>query len=171
MTLNEILTQVAQGKLSVADAEKLIRQGPHRRSMPMWGILMFIGIGLLFACVGIGLGIRSWSLESNARRADGTVLRLVSSGNRGGMSPIIQYEVDGRTFEIQSSISSSPPGYSVGEKVKVLYLPDQPAAGSLDSFAERWLLPLIFGGLGSVFALVGVIILLTRGGTKPNKSA
>ena len=163
MTLNEILTQVAEGKLSVADAEKLIRQGPPRsqvrRGNPkLIGSIFFI-LGSAFTLVAIGWGAYSWSFSHDAHEADGTVVRLVESGGRGGQAPVVRYQVAEQTFEIQSGVSTSPPAYSVGEKVKVLYQAERPDQGRLSSFVENWLFPSVFGGFGILFTLIGGVVL------------
>ena len=165
MTLTQILTQVAEGKLSVADAEKLIRQGPprsKRQKVPLLAGLIFAVIGLVFAAVGIGVGIKNWSFASSAREAEGTVIRLVATSNRGTVAPVVRYEVDGISFEFQSGVASSPPVHAVGEKVTVLYQPDQPHQGNIKSFMDQWFLPFIFGGLGTLFVVTGSVIGVSR---------
>src|SRR6266542_3661536 len=100
MTLTEILTRVAEGKLSVAEAEKLIRQGPPRPPRPpmrrakLWLVgVILAGIGSIFAISGLVIGLYSWSFSSGAVETEGTVIRLVVTGNRGTMAPVVRYEV------------------------------------------------------------------------------
>src|SRR5271155_2778199 len=94
MTHTEIMAQLAEGKLSRADAEKLIRQQqPKRRRLPP---LITILLGSVCAAVGIGLGIHTWSFASSARETEGTVIRLVRTGTRGAIAPVVRYEVNGK---------------------------------------------------------------------------
>lgn len=168
MTLTEILTRVAEGKLSVADAEKLIRQGaprpPVRAQRPVLVGLIFAGVGAILAIIGFGFGYNSWSFTSGARKADGKVIRLVQTTDRRGTTsaPVIRYAVDGQTFEVQSSVSSSPPAYSVGDHVAILYPPEHPHQGRLHSFTELWVAPLVLGGMGTLFFIIGVAVVLCR---------
>ena len=168
MTLTEILTQVAEGKLSVLDAEKLIRQGPPRpparNNKPVLVGLIFAAVGAILATIGFAFGYNSWSFTTGARKADGTVIRLVETVNRRGTTsaPLVRYVVDGQTFEIQSSVGSSPPAYSVGEHVVILYHPEQPAQGRIHSFTELWLFALGFGGMGTLFVVIGVTVVLYK---------
>jgi Protein of unknown function (DUF3592) len=165
MTLTQILTQVAEGKLSVAEAEKLIRRGPprpQRQRAPLVVGLIFVLAGSVAAAVGIGIGIHNWSFASSARETEGTVIRLVVTGKRGTAAPIVRYEVGEKFFEIQGGVSSSPPAHAVGEKVTILYHPDQPHQGNIKSFMDQWFLPLIFGGLGTLFVVIGCAVIVSR---------
>jgi hypothetical protein len=158
MTLTQILTQVAEGKLSVAEAEKLIRRGPprpQRRGPPLLVGVIFALVGAVFAAIGIGVGIKNWTFAATARETEGTVVRLVVTGKRGTAAPVVRYEVKGQSFEFQSSVASSPPAHGVGEKVTVLYQPDQPHQGNIKSFMDLWFLPVIFAGLGTLFFVIG----------------
>jgi hypothetical protein len=55
--------------------------------------------------------------------------------------------------------------YSTGETVEVIYAPGAPDEAIIDSFLERTFLPLIFGGLGTVFTAIGggMIVAWLRG--------
>jgi hypothetical protein len=165
MTLNEILTKVADGSLSVAEAERLIRQGPPRppKNAPVVIGLIFAGLGLLAVVIALVAGANSWLLVMDAKETEGTVIRLVPTGERrGGLAPLFRYQAEGQVFEVQSSVSSSPPAYAVGEKVKILYYPDRPADGRPHEFMELWFFPILVGGFGSVFLLVGLMVIMTR---------
>jgi hypothetical protein len=167
VNLTEILTQVAEGKLSVAEAEKLIRQVPPRpplrQSKPYLVSLIFLVIGSSFALIGLVFGYFSWSFADGASEVEGTVIQLVATGNRGSKAPVVRYELGEQTFEIQGGVSTSPPAFSVNEKVKVLYHADRPEQGRVYSFTEFWLFPVIFGGFGILFASIGGFVILTRG--------
>lgn len=159
MDLKGILTQVAEGTMSVEEAERRIRRGggprPQRNGPDALRLvgLIFLGIGSLFAAVGIGMGLWTYAAAGDAV-TEGTVVRLVGGGR--STKPVVQYEVGGQTFEVTSSVGTSPPAYAIGEKVPILYPHDRPGEGMIDSFVERRLFPLIFGGGGSLFALIGV---------------
>ncbi len=164
MTLTQILTQVAEGKLSVADAEILIRRGPprpQRQRAPLLVGVIFTLIGGVFAAIGIGVGISAWSFAASARETQGEVVLLVHRG-KGTHAPVVRYVVDGKSFEFQSSVASSPPAHAVGDKVTVLYQPDQPQHGNIKSFMDQWFLPLIFTGIGTLFFVIGSAICLSR---------
>jgi hypothetical protein len=73
-----------------------------------------------------------------------------------GTRPVVAYRGGQTTHEITGRVGTSPPAYAVGEVVSVLYLPSKPRKARIDSFAERRLLPAIFGGIGAVLFVIGV---------------
>lgn len=60
-------------------------------------------------------------------------------------------------MQFQSDVSSSPPAWRVGEAVKVLFDPNDPSQAVIDSFMARWLVPLLLGFIGGVFAFLGFV--------------
>ena len=154
---------MAEGKLSIAEAERLIRQGPprppRRRPSPIVAFV-FLVIGVVFTGVGAFLLISEWTFLSTAQETKGTVVRLVP-GSRGSKAPVFRYEVNGVTHEVESSVASSPPAFAVGEIVTVYYRPDRPEDGHLKSFVHQWLFPSIFGGIGVLFLTIGAAVTLS----------
>jgi hypothetical protein len=146
------------------------------KGVPLAVPLAFVGMGLVFFAIGASTGWRSWGRVFGSRRVEGTVVELARiepskvPGPKGqvdtkpGFAPVVQYQVEGQTYRIQGRISSTEPGYSVGEAVPVRYSPDNPSDGTIDSFAEKWLMPLAFGGSGLLFALLGSVMLRARMG-------
>jgi hypothetical protein len=126
------------------------------KNLVLWPMsVIFAALGTIFAATALAIAVSSWSFASGAVRTEGTV-------SSGGRRAVVRYEVDGRVYQVKSSISFSPPAYSVGEKVQVLYLPDNPAVARIDSFVDRWLFPVIFGAPGALFATIGYGMLLAR---------
>lgn len=140
--LEEILDQVAKGQLSTSNAAEQIRKLASRPHIPPWLPRLFRIIGVMFAIGGFGVGCYSVAFGIGAKEAKGTVTDFI------GGSPIVEFEVGGQTFSFQSSISSSPPAYFVGEKVDVLYRPNNPRSAQINSFTDRWLFPLAFTAAG-----------------------
>ncbi|MFI9810445.1 DUF3592 domain-containing protein [Streptomyces sp. NPDC052301] len=132
-----------------------------------------IGGGTLFFLIGLALAGESVSFLTSAERAHGTVVALewrkdhdgASRGNRGDDEPmaypVVEFTPAGgtrRTF--RDSTGSNPPAYYKGERVEVLYRSRSPQDARIDGFASLWLMPLTFGGLGSVLAGVGTVVVL-----------
>jgi hypothetical protein len=127
-----------------------------RRSVGGNGILglVFAVIGTIFLAVGGGMGWRSVRFLG-APTVDGVVVAV------GGGIPTAKYKVKDVEYQVRGAISSKPPAFQVGDKVAVLYNPEKPGDSQIDSFVERWLFLLVFGGLGAVFALIGWGILIS----------
>jgi hypothetical protein len=118
-------------------------------------VFCLLGLGMLAVAAWNGYG--SWSYLRNAQSAQGIVIALkwsddaVSSGAR----PVVRYEVRGDPYEIIGDVWSSPPAYSVGASVRVLYPPGQARAARIESWFDFWFLPTFLGGIGLLFALIG----------------
>jgi hypothetical protein len=133
---------------------------------------------LIFGLVGLGMGIGEFFIlkhlfefRSQAVAVQGEVVDFVTSrGNKGGTmyAPVVRYSVpaaeggSGQTHEIRGSVSSSSRGYDLGERVEVLYLPDQPGDGRIGSFMEQWFLPLIFGIFTTVFGGIALAFIVVE---------
>lgn len=122
------------------------------------GILALIGT--IFFCVGLFFSRQSLELLHGSAQADGVVTKMLHEGK--GAKPVVKYSVDGKDYETIGKISTSPPAFHVGERVKVSYRIGDPSYAIIDSFVERWLFPLIFGGIGAVVGLIGWLILLVK---------
>lgn len=132
------------------------------QEIPRWGIALCLGLG---ACLLAG-AVFAWSVASEARAAatesaTGTVIGLVESrtrkiGDPPSYAPVVRFEAEGESREIQGSIYSKPASYRVGDPVRVVYPPGKPGDAYIDSWSEVWLVPLILGGLAGAFLLVGV---------------
>lgn len=177
MDLKEILQQVAEGSLDLDEAERrirnsdpsamswkerlLLRAASHRQRSSWMMPLIFTGLGSIFAVAGaVGL-FRSWDFASRGIETDGIVVNRVFTGGEPneGTTPIIRYKVGDKSYEFQGRKSVAP---DVGQEVRVAYLPDRPNEGQLATFQDRWMEPSMIGGLGSLFAIMGIAIFVDR---------
>lgn len=125
-----------------------------------------IGLGLLtgaFFVLNSELSFRSGSLT-----AEGTVVDLVTTtGSKGGIiyKPVVEFvDRNDRKHQFTGSYASSPPPHERGESVTVRYRPEDPRNAELDSFMDSWFLPVMLGGMGTVFTSVaaGFVIYALR---------
>ena len=92
----------------------------------------------------------------------GTVigLRAFSELENHGVTyaPVFLFsEANGTRHTIDSHASSNPPGFSIGQKVPVLYEPDRPTHAKIDSHWQLWALPDVFGAVGFTFVLLSFL--------------
>jgi hypothetical protein len=124
----------------------------------LWSI--FAGLGGLFVVAALVIAVISAGFFADAEHTTGRVVALRHS-NKGGAAPVVAYTAaDGRERIYQSSTYSTP-SYQVGDIVDIAYDPADLDSAAIDSWTSRWLLPTIFGGLGSVHFSVGMFGLLT----------
>ena len=122
-----------------------------------------IGLGLLAGAIALALNTRAFI--ATAKPASGTVTELVPKRDKDDGSitytPVVLFEAaSGESVSFTSSFSSNPPSYAVGEKVEVLYAPDNPHEARIRGFGSLWLGSVILGGIGTVFATIGFGILI-----------
>ncbi len=125
---------------------------------------------VLFPLIGLGALTGAWLLYSDAREfvatstaTEGTVVELVRSRSSDSTTyaPQVTFtDAQGRAHAFTSRTSSNPPAYHVGETVRVLYRSGSPEQARIDGFFSLWGGALIVGILGSVFALVGLGMVL-----------
>lgn len=120
----------------------------------------FAGIGMLLAMIASGVWWFEASFANGAQRAAGEVTALERRGK--GTVPVVQFKtgVEGQPITIKGRVSTSPPSFEIGETVTVLYHPTAPEDARIDTFFERFFIPVIFGILALVFGLVGMGILV-----------
>ncbi len=121
--------------------------------------LVFAGLGLVMVAVAAWLLVADWSFARKAERSEGIVVALEErrgSKSRSTWAPIVEHQTVQGPVRFTSPGASSPPSYAVGDRVALLVDPADPANAQIDSFMERWFVPLIFGVLGVIFAGVGI---------------
>lgn len=119
-------------------------------------------VGTVFLLVGVGFACSSISVVSVAKQTEGKVIRNVV-GWEGGAAAVVEFFLDGQRHEIQSSRYTSPPQFKIGDKVSVLYDPNDPRRCRINSFVDLWLFPTIFGGIGLlVVTLSGTALVVKR---------
>jgi hypothetical protein len=116
--------------------------------------VLFAGIGLAMLAGALAMVISTRDFIARAASADGEVIDLRGSKT---LAPVVRFtDADGRTREFVSSVSSSPPSYDIGEKVVVLYDRGAPQDAKIKGWSDLWFGPTILGGMGSVFASIGI---------------
>ncbi|HEX9807847.1 MAG TPA: DUF3592 domain-containing protein [Alteraurantiacibacter sp.] len=125
----------------------------------VWMGAIFTPIGLLFAGIGGWFFAADQELAGSGLRTPGRVIEVVGSRDSDGDTvyrPVVEFVgADGQRHIFTGSVGSNPPSHSVGEQVEVIYAPGNPGDALLDSFTERYLFPLVFGGMGALFATIG----------------
>lgn len=129
----------------------------------IWFSAFFAAFGLVFAAVGGWFWHSDAQLAGIGERASGVVTGFetsYSSDSGTTYKPRVRFTTQGgEEREFTSSMGSSPPAYDRGEEVDVIYDPWTPENAMIDSFMERRLFPLAFGGLGLLFAVIGFVML------------
>jgi hypothetical protein len=133
--------------------------GEERRVNPeflaRWFWQLFLAIGVVTLIVGAVMFVRTVQFVADAKRATGTVVDLSRERDSEGdvsFYPVVRFTAGtGETIVFVSSSGSSPASETPGDRVEVLYDPDDPYDAKLSGFLHLWLPAAIFPGVGAVF--------------------
>jgi len=89
----------------------------------------------------------SWRLQSSGEITTGVVARLEESETDEGYccvyTPVVEFEADGQTYSFEDDNASDSSDYEIGNEVQVRYDPADPNTAQINTFADRWLFPII----------------------------
>ena len=135
--------------------------------------LIFAFIGLIFCVIALLMYIDTLNSLRGTIAAQGRIvsceMKRVTNSDKSvsyQCRPTVHFTTtSGEDVDFVSSMSSNT--FHEGDEVPVQYHPDHPRNALISSFMGLWFLPLIFGGLGSLFVIIGILLLffgLLRGG-------
>jgi hypothetical protein len=126
------------------------------------GVLWAVSVFLL--AVALTLFVHSAIFVHNAFHTNGVVIemremRSINRTARPAYKPVFRFTAnDGQTYVVASNTGGPLSDFAIGELVKVLYIKNRPKTARIDSFAQLWFLPLIFGILGGTATILLVQI-------------
>ena len=128
--------------------------------------IVFSLVGLLLVAIGAFLLVRTKTFISTAQETKGTVIRMLSSsGSEGGTvyAPVFQFTtIQGQSIEVEEKVYSSPPQFSQGQVVDILYNPQDPSRARVKKWSSLYFVPLLLGGMGIAFGGIGIILLIFK---------
>src|SRR5687768_4261087 len=152
---------------------------PDRPRVPRWAAALtrvpvfaavFGGLGLVLLLIAGARAVRNQLYTRSGPRAPGTVTGLVESvswdprrrRNTVSYGPRVRFRLlEGRELEIVG-LGANPPVYNEVDAVTVLYPPDHPQHGIIDSHQELRDGPIAVGAFGALFSLVGFVLWRAR---------
>ncbi|HMF03550.1 MAG TPA: DUF3592 domain-containing protein [Acidimicrobiia bacterium] len=124
--------------------------------------VIFIAVGAVFIGLGIFFFIRTRRFLRTAVETAGTIVELrESSGSEGGTvySAVVEFQTtDGRSIRWEESMASNPPAGQPGEQLVMKYDPANPNKARIAKATRMWFMPMLFGGLGLLFFVIGVVL-------------
>jgi hypothetical protein len=123
-------------------------------SKQLAGPFIFLLFGLLFFGIGSSLTLRQRSLEKQGLETRGVVVDLQESSDGGTYAPVVRFKTsNGQNVEFVTSYFSSPPGYTVGQAVTVVYSPEKPEEAVIKGDGQ--VLYIIFMLVGGIIVALG----------------
>lgn len=127
-----------------------------------WGILLFFRQRARIAQSVVAEGV---VIELLRQRAQGEYLRVktaqgVKIEKKYLFRPVVRFQTQsGRTIQFSPSIAIRPTPYQVGERVRVLYLSDNPQQAQINGFVYLWFYVIIVIFFGFFMLGMGIMVL------------
>jgi Protein of unknown function (DUF3592) len=129
---------------------------------------IFAGVGSIFVISGLFIALNTRSFVGKGISTQGTVIDVVrhTSRDSNGRSSTTYYPVvkftpsSGEPVIFEANSGSNPPTHRRGQKIDVLYNPQEPESATINSWLDLWFLPTMFMGMGSLFVVIGGIPLV-----------
>lgn len=122
------------------------------------------GLGLIFLLIFIGiLSSTKKKRQRCTSKALGTIKDLVkrsaTTPRYGNYHPVIEYQLpSGEIMTVESNFGSSPPKYSIGQEVYILYDPNKPDYFYIADDNTAKILVTVFGSIGIGMISVGILV-------------
>lgn len=122
----------------------------------------FCVAGPLLLTLALGTAVQRTALIFSGLRADATVIGWRTMGStKVTYAPVFQFTAsDGRPYTVSSDVYGSKSAVRYGERIRVLYWPNQAESARIDAFAPLWTFPLVAGVVGAGFSVVPAIMLV-----------
>ncbi len=124
--------------------------------------VVFIAAGMVMIYWGLYFYGKIHSLRKNGVKTEGTILRYrrVQGHKTNDMMlvPVVEFQTNsGKTIIVEGTvdnISLTKNICSSGERVEIIYDPEDPKNAVINTFAELWFAPLLLWFIGSGFIIV-----------------
>ena len=126
--------------------------------------IIFAAVGVVLLAIGVRIYLSTKKFLATAVGAQGTVIANVEREKKdretGAIertwAPQVRFAVAEKSYDFVSSVSHSPPRYQEGQTIDVKYDPQDPNNAKVASGSSYWTGPIILGGLGVIFTIVGL---------------
>jgi len=133
------------------------------------GMLM-VFIAVIAILTGSFSLIKTFNFISKAVKTYGIIAELHRSDDVSGVTyrPVFSFmDTSGNQYNVYSSLGDDPPKYKVGDKVPVVYDPEQPQKAQIDSFLDLYGLPLAMVIIAVINLAVGLFLIFVIGNYLP----
>ena len=131
-------------------------------------LLILPAVGLVLLAIGVVVWLRTRRFVSESFRVSGTVVGLAARrGTKGGTtySPVVEFATrEGAIRQFTDPVSSRPAGYSVGQRVEVLYHWRDHDRARLASKFRLYFVPALLGFMGLLFTAIGAVLAVAASG-------
>ncbi|EMI46032.1 DUF3592 domain-containing protein [Rhodopirellula sp. SWK7] len=151
-------------QISVPPHETSIERGTKNQPQRTWQPSRFLALQTLLWCtlaaIMFATAYYTWSSQQQLiARSQMVIADVVSmrSTEGGAQRPVFEYQIHGKDYRWERSISSNPPRYSVGDSAELYVDPDRPTNVLVNDWLHRWFFIGITSFFGVAFSLAAFI--------------
>ncbi|MDI1286151.1 MAG: DUF3592 domain-containing protein [Reyranella sp.] len=127
-----------------------------------WIAGLILGIGGLILLGGLALGLGSLRHVLHGERADGEVVEMRREGDM--YAPVVRFRLSDGEMQTVKDLASGAPDFAVGDKVAILYMPQDSRDFRIDTFDRLWFSAIFVTLFGAFWMLFGLVAwALSRG--------
>ncbi len=127
-----------------------------------WIAGLILGIGGLILVGGLALGLGSLRHVLYGERADGEVIEMRREGDM--YAPVVRFRLAGGEMQTVTDLASGAPDFAVGDRITILYMPQDPRDFRIDTFDRLWFSAIFVTVFGAFWMLFGIVAwALSRG--------
>jgi len=132
------------------------------------GMYVMVALGPIFLICAIGYWVNTEIFLHRAHRVSGQILEMKRDVDNDGsvtFAPVFRFVAEnGQVYTVESLNYSSPPAFSVGQVVPVVYVTPEPMSARLEIFWQLRAFETIFAIFSVCFPLGGLFLLWRRRG-------
>ena len=127
-----------------------------------WIAGLILGIGGLILVGGLALGLGSLRHVLHGERADGEVIEMRREGDM--YAPVVRFRLSSGETQTVEDLASGAPDFAVGDRITILYMPQDPRDFRIDTFDRLWFSAIFVTIFGAFWMLFGIVAwALSRG--------
>ena len=116
---------------------------------------IILAIGGLILAGGLALGWGSLRHVLHAERAQGEVIEIRREGDM--YAPVLRFRRANGEMQEVKDLGSGAPDFAVGDRVTVLYMPDDPEDFRIDTFERLWFSSIFVTAFAGFWLLFGAV--------------
>lgn len=116
---------------------------------------LILGIGGLILAGGLALGWGSLRHVLYADRAEGEVVEIRREGDM--YAPVVRFRLANGETQEGKDLGSGAPDFAVGDRVTVLYMPDDPEDFRIDTFERLWFTSIFVTAFAGFWLMFGAV--------------
>ncbi len=116
---------------------------------------LILGIGVLILAGGLALGQGKLRLLLYGEKAMGEVTEIRRNGDM--YVPVVRFRLTGGESREVEDLGSGAPDFAVGDRVTILYAPENPDTFSIATFDRLWLPTVMVAGFGCLWLVFGAV--------------